>query len=191
MVCVENRKSPSENHSWTFSLPARLRVSPRVAFFFIINFVRICNGLIGETDFGFGGGRDGVALYASGSNRFGAVMCSNPAGCDSLPQPPPFFPHMLQLFLLCPRGEHDSCWCTAQARMVTSPLLGCLCKSFIYCLFCRHPVARDTGREEIWLCSLGTPLSICVVKFCSHGGGNPSKRAASDLVGHSCRVSLA
>lgn len=42
---------------------------------------------------------------------------------------------MLRLFLLCPRGEHDSCWCTAQARVVTSPLLGCLHKLSAHPLF--------------------------------------------------------
>lgn len=56
MTREENFTSPSENRSRTFSLLARLGVSPRVAFFFIINFVRICNGLIGETVFGVGGG---------------------------------------------------------------------------------------------------------------------------------------
>lgn len=49
--------------------------------------------------------------------------------------------------------------------MVTSPLLGCLHKSFIYCLALQTPsatytVAGNTDTKEIRLCSLDTPKQL-------------------------------
>lgn len=91
-------------------------------------------------------------------------------------------PHMLQLLLLCPRGEHDSCWCTAQARAVTSPLLGCLHKLSPHPLFTASlslqtpsttfTVAGSTDTEEIQLCSLDVSKQLWGM-FCTSGGAAP------------------
>lgn len=158
----ENLKSPSENHSW-FSLPARLGVSPRVAFFFIINFVRICNGLIGES---------------SGLVEGGTLCIRKQQIWRSDVQ------QACWLLALPPKHSNSSC-CVHWENMTAADIQRrhkwshplCLAASanpLFTAFLCRHPVARDTGSKEIWLCSLGTPLSSCVVKFCSHGGGNTS-----------------
>ncbi len=99
------------------------------------------------------------------------AMCSDPAGCDSLPAP-----------ICCNSsccvhgGKHDSCWCTAQARAVTSPLLACLHKlytSLIYYFAPQTPdatytVAGSTDTVEIQLCSLDASKQLCGT-FCTRG----------------------